>query len=125
MNNNRTCEDERHHAPLYSVLEALGEEFHELGHFAEQVQAWLGPAFVQLADNPDCHRGVQSLDMLTQRLAALSGYMRSLCRLLPQEWQVNTHQALSNITLSDLQYRLKGISKPPEPDNQSGEVELF
>ncbi len=125
MDIGRTCEDERHHAPLHSVLEALGEEFCELGHFAEQFQASLSPALMQVANNPECHRDVQSLDLLSQRLVALSKYVLTLSRLLPQEWQVNSHHALSNITLSDLQYRLKGTPLPPDPGKQSGELELF
>ncbi len=125
MSIGRTCEDERHHAPLYSILEALGEEFHELGRFAEQFQSTLSPALLQVASNPDCHRDVQSLDLLAQRLTALSHYVLTIGRLLPEEWEVNSHHALSNITLSDLQYRLKGAPLPDEPEKQSGELELF
>jgi len=121
----RRDDDERHHASLNGILEALGEEFHELGRFTEQFQVNLGPALIQVANNPECHRDVQSLDLLSQRLAALSQYVLTICRLLPDDWRVNSQSALGTITLSDLQYRLQGAPLPNEPDKVSGELELF
>lgn len=125
MSSRNECADERDHAPLCVILEALGEEFHELGKLTERFQCSLSPALMQAAAHPDCHRDVQSLDLLSQRLAALSEYVLTICRLLPEDWQVNSQQALSNIALSDLQYRLKGARLPAEPEHQSGELELF
>ncbi|MBB5371874.1 hypothetical protein [Acidocella aromatica] len=125
MNNNRSCEDERHHAPLNSILEALGEEFHELWQFTEQLQASLGPALLVVANDPERHRDVQSMDLLAQRLAALAKYMLTISRLLPEEWSVNPHSALSKVTLSDLQHRLNGASGPEESGQKSGELEMF
>jgi hypothetical protein len=118
-------EDERHHASLNAILEALGEEFCELGRFTEQFQTHLGPALLQVANNPNCHRDVQSLDLLSQRLAALSKYVLTICRMLPDDWRVNSESALSTITLSDLQYRLQGAPLPEEQDRMSGELEMF
>jgi len=125
MNNDRSSEDERHHASLNTIFEALGEEFHELSQFTEQFQASLSPALLQVANNPDCHRDVQSLDLLAQRLAALAKYVLTIGRLLPEEWSVNPNSALSNVTLSDLQYRLKGTPSPEKAGQKSGELELF
>ena len=125
MSDGRSGEDERHHAPLHSILEALGEEFFELGRFTETFQMTLSPALLQVADNAQCHRDVQSLDLLAQRLVALSKYVLTIGKLLPSEWQVNSHHALSNITLSDLQYRLKGAPIPENLEHESGELEMF
>jgi hypothetical protein len=125
MSDRRSCEDERHHAPLNSILEALGEEFCELGRFTEQFQSTLSPALLEVAGNAQCHRDVQSLDLLSQRLTALSKYVLTIGRLLPADWQVNSHHALSTITLSDLQYRLKGAPLPDDLEQESGALELF
>jgi hypothetical protein len=125
MMTGRGSEDERHHASLNSILEALGEEFNELGRFTEQFQTTLSPALLQVAKDSSCHRDVQSLDLLAQRLAALSHYVLTIGKLLPDDWAVNSQHALNNITLSDLQYRLKGAPLPPDPGHQSGELELF
>ena len=125
MSDHRSCEDERHHAPLNSILEALGEEFCELGRFTEQFQSTLSPALLEVAGNAQCHRDVQSLDLLSQRLTALSKYVLTIGRLLPEDWQVNSHHALSTITLSDLQYRLKGAPLPDDLEQESGALELF
>lgn len=125
MSDGRSCDNERHHAPLHSILQALGEEFSELGRFTETFQSNLSPALLQVADNGQCHRDVQSLDLLSQRLTALSQYVLTIGKLLPPDWQVNSHHALSNITLSDLQYRLKGAPVPENLEHESGELELF
>jgi len=125
MSERRSCEDERHHAPLNSILEALGEEFFELGRFTEEFQSTLSPALLQVAGNAQCHRDVQSLDLLSQRLTALSKYVLTIGKLLPADWQVNSQHALNNITLSDLQYRLKGAPLPENLEHESGELELF
>jgi hypothetical protein len=124
MSERRSYEDERP-APLNSILEALGEEFFELGRFTEEFQSTLSPALLQVAGNSQCHRDVQSLDLLSQRLTALSKYVLTIGKLLPSDWQVNSQHALSNITLSDLQYRLKGAPLPENLEHESGELELF
>ncbi len=125
MKNSRSCEDERHHAPLNSILEALGEEFHELWQFTEQLQVSLGPALMTVANNPERHRDVQSLDLLAQRLAVLEKYMKNISRLLPGDWSVDPNTALNKVTLSDLQHRLKGASQQVEPGHEAGELEMF
>ncbi len=125
MNEARTCADERHHAPLTSILEALGEEFFELGRFTEQFQDSLAPALLRVANDPECHRNVQTLDLLAQRLSALSKYVLTIGRLLPEDWRVNSQTALHNITLSDLQYRLRGAPVPLQEELKSGSLELF
>lgn len=125
MSDCRSGEDERPHAPLHSILEALGEEFCELGRFTEEFQATLSPALLQVANNAQCHRDVQSLDLLSQRLTALSKYVLTIGKLLPSDWQVNSQHALSTITLSDLQYRLKGAPLPDGLERESGELEMF
>ncbi|OYV32528.1 MAG: hypothetical protein B7Z81_12635 [Acidocella sp. 20-61-6] len=125
MQDDRTCEDERHHASLTEILEALGEEFLELGKFTESFQVSLSPALLRVANDPECHRNVQTLDLVSQRLAALSKYILMISHLLPQEWRVNSNTALNHVTLSDLAYRLRGAPVPELPEMQSGELELF
>jgi hypothetical protein len=125
MPSERTCEDERHHASLGEILEALGAEFHELGLFAEQFQTSLSPALLRVANDPECHRNVQTLDLLSQRLAALSKYVLTIGRLLPEDWRVNSQTALGHVSLSDLAYRLQGVPVPEQTAMQSGSLELF
>ena len=73
------------HAPLREILEALGAEFLALGQFAEQFQVFLSPALLRVANNPECHRNVQTLDLLSQRLAALSAYVQSIGHEVPDD----------------------------------------
>jgi hypothetical protein len=110
---------------LSDVLLALGEEFGALGAFTEQFQTVLSPALLQLGNMPDCHRDVQSLDLLSQRLAALSRYLLTIQAAVPGDVAIDAQHALSTISLSDLAYRLRGAPLPPEPERRAGELELF
>jgi hypothetical protein len=113
------------HPPLAEVLQALGDEFMALGQFTENFQISLSPALLRVANDPECHRNVQTLDLLSQRLAALSGYVLNISRALPTDWRVNSQAALRNISLSDLAYRLQGAPIPEQVEMQSGALELF
>ncbi len=110
---------------LRFILSAIGEEFLELGRFTDRFQLSLSPAVRRLALDASCHRDVQSLDLLSQRLAALSAYILEISALLPEELALDSRNALASITLSELQYRLKGAPVPVEKGHISGELELF
>ncbi|HUW81059.1 MAG TPA: hypothetical protein VMV54_09240 [Acidocella sp.] len=125
MNEGRICDAEQGHAPLTEILAALGEEFSALGQFTEQFQTSLSPALLRVANDPECHRNVQTLDLLAQRLAALSAYVLTIGRALPYDWCVNSQTALRNISLADLAYRLQGVPVPQQESLQSGSLELF
>lgn len=110
---------------LRFILTAIGEEFRELGRFADGFQLTLSPAIRRLALDPACHRDVQSLDLLSQRLAALSAYIPEISQLLPTELILDSRRALASITLSDLQYRLKSAPVPLDNGHRTGELDLF
>ena len=117
--------DEGHRTSLRFILSAIGEEFGELGRFTDSFQLSLSPAVRRLALDAACHRDVQSLDLLSQRLAALSAYILEISTLLPETLTLDSRRALASITLSELQYRLKGAPVPMEKDHITGELELF
>lgn len=110
---------------LRFILSSIGKEFRELGRFADGFQLTLSPAIIRLALDPACHRDVQSLDLLSQRLAALSAYILEISQLLPAELVLDSRRALASITLFDLQYRLKGAPIPMDNGHRTGELELF
>jgi len=109
---------------LTSILTALGDEFQELGLFAEQLQTVLSPALLRIANDPDCHRNVQMLDLLSQRLHALSAFVCSVGGTVPSDWEIDSSFALSAVTLSDLAWRLQGVQTAAE-HHQAGALELF
>jgi hypothetical protein len=125
MNEPGPCDTDPTRAPLTEILVALGEEFSALGQFTEQFQTSLSPALLQVANDPECHRNVQTLDLLSQRLSALSDYVLTISRSVPQELRVNAQTALRNISLADLAYRLRGVPVPQQAELQSGALELF
>lgn len=109
---------------LTSILSALGDEFQELGRFAEQLQTVLSPALLRIANDPDCHKNVQMLDLLSQRLHALSAFVCSVGGTVPQHWEIDSSFALSAVTLSDLAWRLQGL-QTAEEHHQAGALEMF
>ena len=57
---------------LQLVFARLGAECADLAEMAERLQSVLAPALLRLADDADCHRNVQSLDLFAQRLAGIA-----------------------------------------------------
>jgi hypothetical protein len=110
--------------PLVTILGALGDEFLELGRFAEQLQTALSPALLQIADDPDCFQNAQMLDLLSQRLKALSAFVSSLGQSVPEAWRIKSEAALQVVTLSDLAWRLQGVRTSDE-HHQAGKLEMF
>ena len=110
--------------PLIMLLSAVSDELSELGQFAEQLQSTLSPSLMRLADDPQCHRNVQMLDLLSQRLNVLSVFFLSLGHAVPPGWLINSRAALSAVTLSELAWRLQGHQNPQE-HHPAGELETF
>lgn len=125
MTEGNSCDVAPTHSSLTEILAALGEEFLALGQFTEQFQTSLSPALLRVANDPECHRNVQTLDLLSQRLAALSAYVLTIGRSVPDDWRINSQAALHNISLADLAYRLRGTPVPQQEELQSGSLELF
>jgi hypothetical protein len=111
--------------PLTEVLLALGEEFMALGAFTDEFQSSLSPALLRVANDAECHRNVQTLDLLSQRLTALSKYVLTIRQVVPDDLLVDPQKALRNISLTQLAYRLNGSPVPDEIKDVSGELDLF
>lgn len=121
----RTVADEVHLTSLRVILARISDECRELSAFIDRFQQALSPALVCLADEQECHRDIQSLDLLSQCLESLSVYMAGLTHVVTDDMRVDSRSALANIPLSDLQYRLRGKPLPLERTHVSGELDLF
>jgi hypothetical protein len=109
---------------LQHVFARLGAECAELGGLAEQLQSVLAPALLRLADDGECHRNVQSLDLFAQRLAGVATILNALQEQVPPAWHTDVEAALRDVTLSELVKRLRGEPTMTEPD-EAGALELF
>jgi hypothetical protein len=110
--------------PLLGVLFSLASEFAELSQLADEMQAVLSPALMRLADDPDCLRNVQMLDLFSQRLDALAMFVNVLTKNVPANWIVDTQDAVGVIKLSALADRLVGAAEM-EPSADAGTVDFF
>ncbi|WP_156386769.1 hypothetical protein [Aureimonas sp. Leaf454] len=105
---------------LHALADAT-DEFHHLA-FAED-----GTPALQ---NMDFVRATQSIDLTQQILANLSDFAACLAMASPESMVVETQEALSLITLSDLKERLDGRA-PSDPsrlaqvEEDTGELEFF
>jgi hypothetical protein len=109
---------------LISLLDSIAEELADLGVEIEQLQTTLSPAIFEIAKNPDYVRNVQTLDLLSQRLTAISAFDFSLNLAIPDDCIVNSASALNEVKLSALVDRLTG-TEPAIAYASAGEVDLF
>ena len=105
--------------PLSRTLGACAGELAALADRCEALQAGLAPALQTGAAIEEA----QSLDLLTQSLAALADYLHALVRTLPNDWQVDPHDPARIVPLTELAWRLVGAPPPPPPE--SGEPDFF
>jgi hypothetical protein len=112
---------------LQNVLARLGAECAELGQLAEQLQAVLGPALLRIVDDADCHRNVQSLDLMAQRLAGVAAFLTALRAQVPPAWSADADAAARGVTLSELARRLRGEpgADHGHDDHEAGALEMF
>ncbi len=109
---------------LKKILAILGKEIRELGQLTEQLQTTLGPALLRIVDDVDCHKNVQLLDLVSQRLGGISAFLHSLAPLVPPSWHIDSTVALRHVSLSDLARRLSGQASAA-PEDQAGDLEMF
>lgn len=109
---------------LRSLLQALEAELHELGTLAETAQNTLSHVLLRAADDPACHRDAQVLDLLTQRLFGMSGFLKQLAPEIPRVWHVDTAAAVNTLSLGALADRLNGVPAA-STRQETGELELF
>jgi hypothetical protein len=113
-----------HPTRLISILDAIADELADLGMELDELQTTLSPAMFEIAKNADYVRNVQTLDLMSQRLAAISTFISSLNLSVPGSCFVNSDSALSEVKLSALAQRLMGAAHVPAYGD-SGDVDLF
>lgn len=72
-------------------------------------------------------RWAQTVDILEQKLSALSHYVGELAELMPEHWVVKNEAATKKLKLSRLAERLGRLSDHPDlgAEHASGEFEIF
>lgn len=105
--------------PLSRTIGACAGELAALADRCEALQAGLAPALQTGAAIEEA----QTLDLLTQSLAAVADYLHVLSTSLPADWVVDAGPAAAIVPLTELAWRLVGgaLHSPPE----TGELDLF
>jgi hypothetical protein len=97
-----------------SALSMLGIELSELTeHLAAVENALQESLSSDRSLSSSAMAQLQSIDLVSQTLAALSGFTLSLAGLVATDVEVDASQALESITLSKLASRLRGESSEP------------
>jgi hypothetical protein len=107
------------------LVQAFEAELLDLGRLAERAQTTLSNVLAHAAQDPECHRDAQVLDLLTQRLFGMSGFLTILKPSIPLVWEVNADAAASSVSLGDLADRLSGVAIIEDEPQDFGELELF
>jgi hypothetical protein len=110
--------------PLQQILAAVADEFAQLQHVADEMQAVLSPALLSIAHDPECLRHVQALDRFSQSLEALAMFVDTLSRTVPPTCCVDIEDAARVIKLAELAQRLAGAVHR-EPEHDAGVVDFF
>jgi hypothetical protein len=110
---------------LADLMQAFEAELLDLGRLAERAQTTLSKVLALAALDPVCHRDAQVLDLLTQRLFGMSGFLTILNPSIPLAWEVDADAAASSVSLGDLADRLSGVAVVEETSQDFGELELF
>ncbi len=109
---------------LKSLLQAFEAELYDLARLAESAQSTLSNALLHAAGDADCHREAQMLDLLTQRLYGMAGFLTTLAPGIPPVWQVDTTEAVKTVSLRHLADRLNGV-QVVNLQHDIGKVEMF
>ncbi|MGC9271338.1 hypothetical protein [Acidiphilium sp.] len=110
--------------PLAELFGALEIELSELSVLSLGIQSVLGSALAQNDHDPSAHQVAQSLDLITQRLDGLCGFLAKLNPQVPDTWHLDFGTATDGVTLSDLARRLQGLPADYHPSH-AGSFELF
>ncbi|CAN7144003.1 hypothetical protein LJR219_000007 [Phenylobacterium sp. LjRoot219] len=105
--------------PLSRTLGACAGELAALADRCETLQAGLAPALQSGAAIEEA----QTLDLLTQSLAAVADYLHALSETLPGDWRVDPNGPARAVPLAELAWRLVGGPMPSPPE--SGELDFF
>ena len=98
--------------PVGGILSMLGIEIYELTEQLGAVELTLQHCLEESNTlNVATMHHLQSIDLISQTLAALSNFTLSLATLVPSNVEVDISKAVNQITLSDLAARLKGDVK--------------
>lgn len=112
--------------PLSDILTRLSYELHALADSTDE--------FHHLAFGDESRKGLddmafvnaaQSIDHTQQILANLSDFVGCLAMAAPEKMTLDTSQALSLITLSDLRDRLKDTVSEKDEDHEAGDPDIF
>lgn len=112
--------------PVADVLRAVEWELADLGRCAVAQQEGLAPLLRLTSGDHEAIRGIQDLDLLSQRLNGLAEFLGALALLLPDGCDCDADAAAAVLTLSDQKRRLGSASDAsPTPDAAAGTLELF
>jgi hypothetical protein len=118
-------DNEQQKMRVADLMQAFEAELLDLGRLAEHAQTTLSTVLARAAHDPECHRDAQVLDLLTQRLYGMSGFLTILNPSIPLAWQVDADEAASSISLGDLADRLSGVAVGTDAPQDFGELEMF
>ena len=114
-------------ASATEVLTSIAEELEHAGQLCDRLETLVTQQVRASRGEPlaiALHEA-QTLDVLTQHLAALATFTRKLSSQ-PQEGGYDLQDAVAGVTLGDLAKRLAGMSAdPPAWAGGSGDLDLF
>jgi len=112
-------------APLVDLFAIIGEELAEAASCVEDLHAVVEAAVKDSGTSHAFLQRAQTIDLLQQRLFALSEFISDLTKALPATWCVDNREALANVKLSRLRERLSRNCLDIEMGHTAGDLQML
>jgi hypothetical protein len=113
-----------HVVSVPEVLRRVHEELVDLERAMETLHPLVDLVTSKVGSKDPQHlKAMQGIDHMEQMLMGLATYLSSLSEEAPQEWHIDTANAVSQITLGDLARRLRRQDEAKE--DTDGDLEMF
>ncbi len=112
---------------LSTMLERLVVELDVLTEKTDELQSEISPLVAEMTpSDPRASKALQSLDVISQHLAVLSQYSKTMSQTVPRGLTIGSVGLTENVGIDYLAARLSG--REPEPattDKSSGDCDFF
>ena len=110
-----------------TLLERLVAELQELTSKTEELQADISPLVADLTPSDSrAAKALQSLDVISQHLAALTQYSSTMSQTVPRDVTIDDVRIADQIGLEVLAARLAGKeASTAKPSNVAGDCDFF
>lgn len=118
---------EEFHEPLADVIMRIERELTDMARLVDQNQSLIARLTWNAgAADPGYVKAMQEADLISQKLAGIADFLRTMADTVPADFHVETHRATGNLRLAELTRKIGARGREMgNPDHQAGDFDLF